>query len=881
MAPFVATNKAPGVYIEEVQVPGPIAGVSTSIAAFIGPAEKGPIGQPTLLTNFTQFQNIFGGYISAPRVFVTHAVRGFFDNGGATCYFMRVGTAVQASLPLKDRSAASGLDTLVVKAKQEGIAGNNITVGVDDASITSPVLPLVNTQATLSSATGTTATVTVAADAGKFRVGDTVFLQQGTTSERAVIDKIFGTTITFKSALVHNYTTSGTIRIANLPSAQATLSSPSDKTKTATIGTAAGFQTGDIVFLQQGTTSERAEIENVSSAGTTITFKLNLVNSYPLGTLLRTADLIRVTDSTSVQPGDLLSLVQKTNSETKSEFVVVESVDLANKAIALRSPGIIASGLTDGYPMDQTVTVQPFVLVVRAQANLTAAAGNTATLANAPPDSDNFRVGDIVFLEQGATNDQAVISRIQAPNIIFQGTLKGTYTTGGTIRIANLAPPQRTFRVADATGLETGSYIELKQGSKSENLVVESVDKVGFVTVQTSGIQNTYSLNAVDGPVTVKSLEFSLTFPPTPTDPGKFSNLSMDPRHRRYFANVVDSQLVDVSLADNPPSPTPPPGNLPRTIQTSLSAGTPGQNDDLSAISATTYKTAIDALERVDDVSLLCIPDSVNQDLIKQNLRSFAQDVQKATIEHCEKMQDRFAILDPLPKLDPLAADGILGQRGTIASDGGYAALYYPQIIISNPVVTGRIQVPPSGHIAGVYARTDNTRGVHKAPANESMRGVLELEHKLSDGEQGLLNEQSINVLRSFPGSGIRIWGARTISTRIQWRYINVRRLLLFIEESIQEGTQFAVFEPNNLALWAKVKRQVTEFLTRVWQDGALFGATPDRAFRVRVDDELNPPSLRALGQLVIEVIVFPVTPAEFIVFRIIQKPGGGSFDEI
>jgi uncharacterized protein len=878
MAPFVATNKAPGVYIEEVQVPGPIAGVSTSIAAFIGPAEKGPIGQPTLLTNFTQFQNIFGGYISAPRVFVTHAVRGFFDNGGATCYFMRVGTAVQASLPLKDRSATSGLDTLVVTAKQEGIAGNNITVQVDDASITSPLLPLVNTQATLSSATGMTATVTLAADAGKFRVGDTVFLKDGTTSERAVIDKISGTTITFKSALVHNYTTSGTIRIANLPSAQATLSSAAGTTATITVATDAGkFRFGDTVFLQQGTTSEQAEIASIS--GATITLTTPLANSYTGGTL-RTADLIRVTDSTSVQPGDILSLVQKTNSETKSEFVVVESVDLANKAIALRSPGIIASGLADGYPMDQTVTVQPFVLVVRAQANLTAAAGNTATLAN-EPDAHNFRVGDIVFLEQGGTNDQAVISRIQAVNIIFQGTLKGIYTPGGTIRIANLAPPQRTFRVADATGLETGSYIELKQGNKSENLVVEGVDKVGFVTVQTSGIQNTYTLTPTAERVTVKSLEFSLTFPPTPTDPGNFPNLSMDPRHRRYFANVVDSQLVGVSLADNPPSPTPPPGNLPRTIQTSLSAGTPGQNDDLSAISATTYKTAIDALERVDDVNLLCIPDSVNQDLIKQNLRSFAQDVQKATIEHCEKMQDRFAILDPLPKLDPLAADGILGQRGTIASDGGYAALYYPQIIISNPVVTGRIQVPPSGHIAGVYARTDNTRGVHKAPANESMRGVLELEHKLSDGEQGLLNEQSINVLRSFPGSGIRIWGARTISTRTQWRYINVRRLLLFIEESIQEGTQFAVFEPNNLALWAKVKRQVTEFLTRVWQDGALFGATPDRAFRVRVDDELNPPSVRALGQLVIEVIVFPVTPAEFIVFRIIQKPGGGSFDEL
>ena len=135
----------------------------------------------------------------------------------------------------------------------------------------------------------------------------------------------------------------------------------------------------------------------------------------------------------------------------------------------------------------------------------------------------------------------------------------------------------------------------------------------------------------------------------------------------------------------------------------------------------------------------------------------------------------------------------------------------------------------------------------------------------------GQLNELSINVLRFIRNQGFRVWGARTIAARTQWRYVNVRRLLLFIEESIQEGTQFAVFKPNNLALWAEVKRQVSDFLTRVWSSGALFGATPEEAFSVRVDEELNPPSVIALGQLVIEVKLRPTTPAEFIVFRIIQ----------
>jgi phage tail sheath protein FI len=169
---------------------------------------------------------------------------------------------------------------------------------------------------------------------------------------------------------------------------------------------------------------------------------------------------------------------------------------------------------------------------------------------------------------------------------------------------------------------------------------------------------------------------------------------------------------------------------------------------------------------------------------------------------------------------------------------------------------------------------------VFKAPANETIRGVLALERTLTEDEQGLLNENEINVLRAFPGRGPVVWGARTLSKSTQWKFINVRRLLLFIEESIQEGTRFAVFEPNNLALWQTVKRQVTEFLTRVWRDGGLFGATPDQAFRVRVDEELNPPSTRALGQLVIEVIVVPTTPAEFIVFRVIQDSTGASLQE-
>jgi phage tail sheath protein FI len=182
-----------------------------------------------------------------------------------------------------------------------------------------------------------------------------------------------------------------------------------------------------------------------------------------------------------------------------------------------------------------------------------------------------------------------------------------------------------------------------------------------------------------------------------------------------------------------------------------------------------------------------------------------------------------------------------------------------------------------------VFARSDGERGIHKAPANTDVQGVSGLEQRLSDGQHGPLNLKGINVLRIFPGAGqVTVWGARTtVDPNItDWLYINVRRLMLYIEESIEEGIRWAVFEPNNLALWQKLKRTISEFLTRVWRDGALFGDTADKAFYVRIDEALNPPTTRAIGQLYIEIGVAPVRPAEFIIVRIGLWDGGAEVKE-
>jgi hypothetical protein len=185
--------------------------------------------------------------------------------------------------------------------------------------------------------------------------------------------------------------------------------------------------------------------------------------------------------------------------------------------------------------------------------------------------------------------------------------------------------------------------------------------------------------------------------------------------------------------------------------------------------------------------------------------------------------------------------------------------------------------VPPSGHVAGVWARTDGSRGVHKAPANEVVLGANGLGMQVTHEEQGGLNQKGINCIRAFPGRGIRIWGARTLSSDPEWRYLNVRRLFNFICESIIEGTQWAVFEPNDQGLWTRLRISTENFLTRVWRDGALFGGTPTEAFYVKCDSETNPPDVIEAGQVVVEVGIAPVKPAEFVIFKISQFTAGAA----
>ena len=245
---------------------------------------------------------------------------------------------------------------------------------------------------------------------------------------------------------------------------------------------------------------------------------------------------------------------------------------------------------------------------------------------------------------------------------------------------------------------------------------------------------------------------------------------------------------------------------------------------------------------------------------------------------------DRFAVLDSRPGLVLFSTgqgDSIEEQRRNLDSTRGYAALYYPWLQVAPSGPGDPILVPPSGHVCGVFSRSDQQRGVHKAPANEIVAGALGVERSMSNIDQGQVNLQGINVIRTFSGGRPVLWGARTTATDTNWQYVNIRRLFLFLEESIQEGINWAVFEPNNLALWQKLKRTINEFLNRAWKDGALFGATAEEAYYTKIDATNNTSYTMALGELHIEIGVRPSYPAEFIVVHIGLWQGGAQINEL
>ncbi len=483
-----------------------------------------------------------------------------------------------------------------------------------------------------------------------------------------------------------------------------------------------------------------------------------------------------------------------------------------------------------------------------------------------------------------------------------QGSLQGTAEPFMTLKAANpgawgngisaafvLAPKNRTrvkepgedqstitYELEDASCLQEEDIIVLQQAEKGRPFCFGMVQKIegNRITLQWQG-KEAGNLNFpnrdADPPeegsdVFLYLAEWELTvWDDTVSE--QYGSISFQPGRSNYVENAMaKSQLVHVEMSMGQLAADVLEGLLGegQSIDMKLTGGSDGdiKQDEIDAAmyqgkdGAPDKRTGLASFLTLSDVSIMAIPGITDKA------------VQSALVSHCETMANRFAVLD-MP-LDSTEVSALQEFRENI--DSSYAAMYHPWLQCYDPLAKRSVFMPPSGAVAGIYGRTDNTRGVHKAPANEVVRNCTGLSIKYNEAEQAKCNPKGINLIRALPGQGIRVWGARTCSSDGNWKYINVRRLFIFIEESIRVNTNWAVFEPNDEMLWSRVEGTIRVFLTTQWRNGALAGTTADEAFFINIgkstmteDDILN-------GRLICIIGVAPVRPAEFVVFRITQK---------
>ncbi|MEI2732817.1 MAG: phage tail sheath subtilisin-like domain-containing protein [Dermatophilaceae bacterium] len=440
--------------------------------------------------------------------------------------------------------------------------------------------------------------------------------------------------------------------------------------------------------------------------------------------------------------------------------------------------------------------------------------------------------------------------------IVRVGGAQSTNGSGPAAVSGGAKADPKAVAAGPATAALGGFTVTAQPGARGKNVKIEVFDAQGE-----NMPEDMFTLNIViDGKVAENYDNVS-------TKEGDAYVVSRTAQSKlvKIEATAPDAALAKVArggtdlVAPAPAAPAPPPSDL-------------GAEDYVGDVAR---RTGFSGLEAIDEVTMVAVPDLVaalEQGAI--DLETFKA-VQLGIITHCELMGDRVAILDPPPGLNPQQIHKWRVQEA--AYDSKFATLYWPYVKVFDPATGTNLHVPPSGHVAGIWARNDDTRGVHKAPANEVVRGAISLQTQITKAEHDLLNPVGINCIRAFPGRGVRVWGARTLSSDPAWRYLNVRRLFNYLEESILLGTQWVVFEPNDHALWSRISRTISAFLINEWRKGALFGLTPDEAFFVKCDDETNPAEGIDAGQVVCQVGVAPVKPAEFVIFQLSQFSGGVS----
>lgn len=485
--------------------------------------------------------------------------------------------------------------------------------------------------------------------------------------------------------------------------------------------------------------------------------------------------------------------------------------------------------------------------------------------------------GSRCYVMRVAPSDAQVATNTGAVSEVISITTKNPGAWGNLVKVvltdASKAKTQiyevtdKRYRVKNAGGFYAGDVVAYTAGGEAQFNRIVSVQ--GNVIELADALSGDVVDDALLPTKILSTCEFSLHVIHG-DEVESFEKVSLNPEAPTFVEKVAArSNLVNVRALATSTDGTHPFEAITGIgsegkVEFVLTGGTDGS---ISSIAASDFmgedrgpgrRTGIQAFIDNDVVSIMAIPGVTDAN------------VQLSLVAHCENLGSRFAILD-IPREKTKVAD-VMTHRNLF--DSSYCALYNPWVSVFDPLDKRNIFVPPSGTIAGIYSRSDTTRGVQKAPANEVLRGVVGLDVQYNKGEQDILNPAGVNLIRSFTGQGIRVWGARTASSNTLWKYVNVRRLFIFLEESIKGGTNWVVFEPNTEQLWARVQRTIDAFMTRIWRDGALMGSSASEAFYIDIGRSTMTQDDIDNGRLICVIGVAPVKPAEFVVFRITQKTG-------
>ena len=507
----------------------------------------------------------------------------------------------------------------------------------------------------------------------------------------------------------------------------------------------------------------------------------------------------------------------------------------------------------------------------RASGELTSGGGDTITItARFPGEAGNMRVRFDLLVGQNIlgtdVNGDARVAGLADGDVVWMGDIASPVSSplnGGQLYVARFDQENQTWTFETATSPTSDLTLDQLNPTGGDSVRVVTVS-VTVIPNDPSGFPETWAALPVQPGHTQAGMPDSLDakFAASPTNLAQARSL---PIVITLGDSITTGPQVLATLFDLDPQSFEDPDS-PLFSEVTLTDGNDGRRP-----TATEYegveepgKTGLKIFEDIDDISIVAAPGSTFG--YENGYGANANTILNLLINHARKMRYRIAVLD---SGSGQSISQVRAQRAKF--DSTYAALYYPWVRVLDPVTRTEIYLPPSGFVAGIYARNDINRAVFKAPANEVVNLALGFEKLLNKSQQDVLNPEGINCFRFFEGRGFRLWGARTISSDPEWKYVNLRRYFAYLEHSIDKGTQWAVFEPNGEALWGNVRRTIEDFMLNEWQMGALLGDKPEKAFFVKCDRTTMTQNDLDNGRLVCLVGLAPLRPAEFVIIRIGQ----------